>query len=87
MPTKSVEALNKQREKAGEPLFANPRNAAAGSLKLLDSRINRHRGNLSFFSLTRPQMSEPYQRTIMKMLQAFKKTGFQLIRIFKKAKK
>ena len=32
-------SLNKEREKAGEELFANPRNAAAGSLKLLDPRI------------------------------------------------
>ncbi len=35
--------LNREREAAGEPLYANPRNTAAGSLKLLDPRITRDR--------------------------------------------
>jgi len=39
MPRPAFEALNKARERAGEALFANPRNAAAGSLKLLDPRL------------------------------------------------
>ena len=38
LPEPAFAALNRAREKAGEPLFANPRNAAAGTLKLLDSR-------------------------------------------------
>lgn len=44
MPRKSFERLNKDREKNGEMLFANPRNAAAGSLRQLDPRIaaSRH---------------------------------------------
>src|SRR5207237_8460375 len=35
--------LNKEREAAGLPLFANPRNAAAGSLKHLDSKVAAQR--------------------------------------------
>jgi DNA ligase (NAD+) len=48
MPTSSFTELNRLRTEAGEPAFANPRNAAAGSLKLLDARITASR-NLSFF--------------------------------------
>jgi len=39
MPSKQLEVLNKQREKTGEPLFANPRNVAAGTIRQLDSKI------------------------------------------------
>lgn len=39
MPWASFERLNAEREAAEEPLFANPRNAASGTLKSLDSRI------------------------------------------------
>ncbi len=39
MPRKAFELLNKEREQRGEPPFANPRNAAAGTLKILDSTI------------------------------------------------
>lgn len=39
MTKKSFDRINREKEKAGEELFANPRNATAGSLKLLDPRI------------------------------------------------
>ena len=43
MSFESFRRCNEEREEAGEPQFANPRNAAAGSLKLLDPRITYRR--------------------------------------------
>jgi DNA ligase (NAD+) len=44
MPWSRFERLNAEREAAEEPLFANPRNAASGTLKSLDSRVVAQRG-------------------------------------------
>ena len=44
MPKKSFQRLNEERELRGESLFANPRNAAAGSLRQLDPKIAASRG-------------------------------------------
>ena len=70
MPTSSFEQLNRSRIEAGETPFANPRNAAAGSLKLLDARITATR-NLSFFAYAVGQVSEPpadnHHQTLQRM--------------------
>lgn len=49
MPKKSLEKLNAEREVTGEPLFANARNAAAGSIRQLDSSIAASRGLDAFW--------------------------------------
>ncbi|NEP13684.1 MAG: NAD-dependent DNA ligase LigA [Symploca sp. SIO2C1] len=51
LPLDVFEQINLEREQAGEPLFANPRNAAAGTLRQLDSRIVAQR-RLDFFPYT-----------------------------------
>lgn len=53
--------LNEMRELAGEPLFANPRNATAGSLKLLDPRIVAERPLDAVFYAVGELSEEPFQ--------------------------
>ncbi len=51
LPLDVFQAINREREDAGDPLFANPRNAAAGTLRQLDSRVVAQR-RLDFFAYT-----------------------------------
>src|SRR5919201_1124081 len=48
LPRASFEKMNRAREEAGEPLFANPRNAAAGTMRNLDPSLVSRRGLSSF---------------------------------------
>lgn len=74
MPTKSFALLNEARAEAGEAAFANPRNAAAGSLKLLDARVTAVR-NLAFFAYAIGQVSEPLSPDHWHTLQRFQELG------------
>ncbi len=75
MPKKSFADLNARREENGEPLFANPRNAAAGSLRQLDSKVTATR-NLSLFVFNL-QLCEGREFSSHKeTLQALKEYGF-----------
>jgi len=49
MPKEEFAALNREREETGQPLFANPRNAAAGSLRQLDPKVTASRPLKAFF--------------------------------------
>jgi DNA ligase (NAD+) len=51
LPLQTFEAINREREQQGDPLFANPRNAAAGTLRQLDPRVVAAR-QLDFFAYT-----------------------------------
>ncbi len=85
MPTSAFIELNRLRAEAGEQAFANPRNAAAGSLKLLDARITAAR-NLSFFAYAIGELSEPLADNHYNSLQRFKKLGLPVNPNIKKAK-
>jgi len=85
MPTSSFVELNRLRAEAGEPAFANPRNAAAGSLKLLDARITAAR-NLSFFAYATGELSEPLADDHYRSLQSFKELGLPVNPNIQKAK-
>ena len=75
MTHQDFEALNGQRVADGEPPFANPRNAAAGSLRLLDSKITATR-NLHFFAYAWGDMTPPPSGSHWDMLERFKQWGF-----------
>jgi len=71
------EALNARLEAEGEEPFANPRNAAAGSLRQIDAAITASRP-LHFFAYTWGEVSEPLAATQWDALQRLKKLGFQV---------
>jgi len=67
--------MNAEREKKGEPLFANPRNFAAGAVRQLDPRITATRP-LRFFAYTWGEASALPEKTQSGMLAQFKDWGF-----------
>ena len=67
--------MNERQEAAGEKVFANPRNAAAGSLRQLDSAITAARP-LKLFAYAWGELSEPVGGTQWDFLAALEKWGF-----------
>ena len=68
-------AMNRAQEEKGEPAYKNPRNAAAGSLRQLDSRITARRP-LHFFAYGWGALSEDFAGTQYDAVQCLKSWGF-----------
>lgn len=76
MSKKSFEDCNKEKEKRGENLFANPRNAAAGSVRQLDSKVAAKR-NLDFMAYFLPNPDKYGIKTQSEALDFLKELGFK----------
>lgn len=77
MGRKEFEELNKKRGLTGEPIFANPRNAASGSVRQLDPRITASR-KLNIFCYAMGQITGVEIKTHMEFLDYLKKWGFRV---------
>jgi DNA ligase (NAD+) len=75
MTHKAFAALNKRQEKDGKPVYANPRNSAAGSVRQLDPSITASRA-LNFFAYTWGEISDVPAKTQSGMLEKFESYGF-----------
>ncbi|MFH1387654.1 MAG: NAD-dependent DNA ligase LigA [bacterium] len=75
LPIEDLFKLNQEREEAGEAKFANPRNAAAGSLRQLDSKIaaSRPLSIFLYFAATHPELKTHYET-----LEYIKELGFKV---------
>ena len=84
MPWASFEKLNREREAAEEPLFANPRNAASGTLKSLDSKVvaNRQLDAYLYYLLGEELPANGH----FENLEAARQWGFKISQGMKKAK-
>jgi DNA ligase (NAD+) len=77
MPLAAFKKMNEDRESSGLPLFANPRNATAGTVRQLDSRVTADR-RLDYFSYALLQNGRTYFDHHSKTLDALDQAGFKI---------
>jgi len=75
---KQFAEINREREEEGEALFANPRNACAGTLKLLDPKLVAQR-RLDLFIHTIPAPPAKRYQTDLQVLDALAQAGFRVV--------
>ena len=85
MSKKSFEKINKEQEKKGESVFANPRNAAAGTIRQLDPKIASER-DLDAFIYSDFTYKNSDLKTQEELLENLKILGFRVNQHFKKVK-
>ncbi|KEC54601.1 NAD-dependent DNA ligase LigA [Bartonella koehlerae] len=85
MQRADFQTLNVNQQEKGKLAFANPRNAAAGSLRQLDSRITASR-KLQFFAYACGEVSEIFAESQMGMIKKLKEYGFVINPLTKKIK-
>lgn len=79
LPEKELVRINAERAKTGEPLFANPRNAAAGSIRQLDSKVTASRRLDSFvYDIDQISSGEDFPKTQIEELELLKRLGFRV---------
>ena len=79
MSSKNLEKLNAVQAKAGKPLYANPRNVAAGTIRQLDPKIAASR-NLDVFIYDVAQTSEGFPPSQYEELEYLRELGFKVNR-------
>lgn len=84
LPAKELERINKERVKNGDATFANPRNAAAGSIRQLDPRVAASR-RLDVFIYELAQTSETFPKDQLGELEYLRGLGFKVNQEFKHA--
>ncbi|MCI0542502.1 NAD-dependent DNA ligase LigA [bacterium] len=85
LPEDELTRINRERKKKGEPLFANPRNAAAGTIRQLDPKVAASRKLDSFmYDIARDEKKLPATQT--EELRRLQKLGFKVNKNFKECK-
>ena len=80
LPRERFLSLNREREEQGETLFANPRNAAAGSLRQLDSAVAARRGlDIFLFNVQAAEGAEPALTSHTQSLDYLTRLGFRVL--------
>src|SRR6185436_10342212 len=82
IPKKDFERLNAEQLERGQRLFANPRNAAAGSLRQLDPRVSASRP-LAFFPWGLGEQSQPVATRYAEVTRRLRDWGFPITDYFR----